>query len=70
MISRKLGSLCGKLARDGKNDWLPLWIHLADTGEIAKCLWIMGITDVELKNLRIRGVKAEGIRQLLVDTYL
>ncbi len=39
MISRKLGSLWGKLARDGKNDWLPLWIHLADTGEITKCLW-------------------------------
>lgn len=30
----------------------------------------MSVTDAELKNLRIRGVKAEDIRQLLIDTYL
>lgn len=30
----------------------------------------MNLTDAELKSLRIRGVRAEDIRQLLTDTYL
>jgi CRISPR-associated endonuclease/helicase Cas3 len=38
-ISRKGQSLWGKLAPDRSNYWLPLWLHLADTGEIAKLLW-------------------------------
>lgn len=30
----------------------------------------MDMTDQEIKNLRIRGVKAESIRKLLIETYL
>ena len=30
----------------------------------------MDMTDQEIKNLRIRGVKAESIRRLLMETYL
>ncbi len=37
---------------------------------MAKFIGSMNITDQEIKNLGIRGVKAEEIRQLLVDTYL
>ncbi len=32
-------SLWGKLSRDGSHCWLPLWIHLADTAEIADQIW-------------------------------
>ena len=31
---------------------------------------VMNVTDLEIKNLKLRGVKAEEIRRLLVDTYL
>ena len=31
---------------------------------------VMNVTDMEIKNLKLRGVKAEEIRRLLVDTYL
>lgn len=30
----------------------------------------MNVTDAEVKSLRIRGVRADDIRQLLIDTYL
>ncbi len=30
----------------------------------------MEMTDQEVKNLRLRGVKAESIRRLLMETYL
>ncbi len=30
----------------------------------------MNVSDQEIKNLKLRGVRAEDIRQLLVDTYL
>ena len=30
----------------------------------------MDVTDLEIKNLRLHGVKAEEIRRLLIDTYL
>ncbi|WP_303814699.1 hypothetical protein [Selenomonas ruminantium] len=38
--------------------------------DMEKFVGSMGVTDAELKSLRIRGVKAEEIQQLLVDTYL
>ena len=31
---------------------------------------VMNVTDLEIKNLKLHGVKAEEIRRLLVDTYL
>ena len=31
---------------------------------------VMDITDQEIKNLKLRGVRAEDIKQLLADTYL
>lgn len=31
---------------------------------------VMNVTDMEIKNLKLRGDKAEEIRRLLVDTYL
>lgn len=31
---------------------------------------VMNVTDLEIKNLKLRGVKAEEIRRLLIDTYL
>ena len=39
ILSREAQSLWGKLASDGSHYWLPLWLHLSDTGEIAKLLW-------------------------------
>ena len=30
----------------------------------------MNLKDIELKSLRIHGVKADDIRQLLIETYL
>ncbi len=30
----------------------------------------MDMTDQEIKNLRLRGVKAESIRKLLIEKYL
>lgn len=30
----------------------------------------MNVTDQEIKNLKLYGVKAEDIQRLLVDTYL
>ena len=38
--------------------------------DMEKFVGSIGVTDAELKSLRIRGVKAEEIHQLLVDTYL
>ena len=38
--------------------------------DMARFIGSMNITDQEIKNLGIRGVKAKEIRQLLVDTYL
>ena len=30
----------------------------------------MNVTDLEIKNLKLRGVKADDIRKLLTETYL
>ena len=38
-LSPQARSLWGKLSLDGTNRWLPLWVHLADTAEIAAILW-------------------------------
>lgn len=38
-LSPQARSLWGKLSLDGTNRWLPLWVHLADTAEIASILW-------------------------------
>lgn len=38
-LSTSAQSLWGKLSNDGSHYWLPLWVHLRDTGEIAKLLW-------------------------------
>ncbi len=38
--------------------------------DVEKFVGSMSVTDAELKSLRVRGVKAEDIRQLLIDTYL
>lgn len=38
-LSLQAKSLWGKLSLDGTNRWLPLWVHLADTAEMAEVLW-------------------------------
>lgn len=38
--------------------------------DMEKFISVMDITDQEIKNLKLRGVRAEDIKQLLVDTYL
>ena len=38
-LSQQAMSIWGKLSHDGGHNWLPLWIHLADTAEIASLLW-------------------------------
>lgn len=39
ILSSPARSLWGKLSLDGTHRWLPLWMHLADTAEIADLLW-------------------------------
>ncbi len=39
VLSIQTRALWGKLSHDGSHDWLPLWIHLCDSGEVAKLLW-------------------------------
>lgn len=39
-LSSSARSLWGKLSLDGTHRWLPLWVHLADTAEIADLLWL------------------------------
>lgn len=39
-LSTSARSLWGKLSLDGTHRWLPLWMHLADTAEIADLLWL------------------------------
>lgn len=38
-ISLRTKKLWGKLANDGNNSWLPLYVHMEDSGEVAKLLW-------------------------------
>ena len=38
--------------------------------DMASFIDAMNVTDQEIKNLKLREVKAEEIRQLLMDTYL
>ena len=38
--------------------------------DMADFIESMNVSDQEIKNLKLRGVRAEDIRQLLVDTYL
>lgn len=38
-LSPQAKSLWGKLSTDGTHRWLPLWVHLEDTAEIAVMLW-------------------------------
>lgn len=38
-LSLQAKAIWGKLSNDGSHTWLPLWIHLADTAEIASCSW-------------------------------
>ena len=38
--------------------------------DMASFIEAMNVTDQEIKNLKLRGVKAEEIRQLLIDTYM
>ena len=38
--------------------------------DMGKFISVMDITDQEIKNLKLRGVRAEDIKQLLADTYL
>ena len=38
--------------------------------DMEKFISVMDITDQEIKNLKLRGVRAEDIKQLLADTYL
>ena len=39
MLSSRARALWGKLGARGENQWLPLWLHLADTGAVARLLW-------------------------------
>ena len=38
-ISKAGRTLWGKLAKDTPDYWLPLWVHLYDTCEVAKLIW-------------------------------
>ena len=38
-LSSLAKSLWGKLSHEGFHSWLPLWVHLCDTGEVTKLLW-------------------------------
>lgn len=38
--------------------------------DMADFIGVMNVSDQEIKNLKLRGVRAEDIRQLLVDTYM
>ncbi|MDO4203749.1 MAG: CRISPR-associated helicase Cas3' [Selenomonadaceae bacterium] len=38
-ISKKTKNLWGKLSKDTPDYWLPLWVHLFDTCEVAKLIW-------------------------------
>lgn len=38
-LSSRARALWGKLSTDGTHRWLPLWVHLEDTAEIAVMLW-------------------------------
>lgn len=38
-LSLKTRALWGKVAVDGTHRWMPLWLHLSDTAEIAALLW-------------------------------
>jgi CRISPR-associated endonuclease/helicase Cas3 len=39
VLSSSARILWGKLSHDGFQNWLPLWVHLCDTSEVAKLLW-------------------------------
>ena len=43
---------------------------IATFQELADFIESMNVSDQEIKNLKLRGVRAEDIRKLLVDTYL
>ena len=38
--------------------------------DMATFIELMNVTDLEIKNLNLPGVKADEIRQLLTETYL
>ena len=38
--------------------------------DMADFIEVMNVTDQEIKNLKLRGVRAEDVRQLLIETYL
>lgn len=54
-LSSPARSLWGKLALDGKHCWLPLWMHLADTAEIADLLWMHWLPP-HTKELIVQGI--------------
>jgi len=55
-LSKATTSLWGKLTnKDGKREWLPLWIHLVDTAEIMEFLWKQWIPE-GTKQIIVRGI--------------
>lgn len=45
-------------------------LHNEIKHDMAKFIEEMNITDLEIKNLKLGGIKAEDIKQLLIDTYM
>lgn len=55
ILSSPARSLWGKLSLDGTHRWLPLWMHLADTAEIADLLWAHWLPP-HTKNVIVHGL--------------
>lgn len=56
VLSIPARALWGKLSHNGSHDWLPLWVHLCDSGEVAKLLWDHWLPE------NTKRIIAEGIR--------
>lgn len=56
-LSLQARALWGKLSLDGTNCWLPLWVHLADTAEVAVMLWQKWLPS-HTKGIIVQGIKS------------
>lgn len=64
-LSYQAKALWGKLSTDGTHRWLPLWVHLEDTAEIAVMLW-RGWLPKHTKEIIAEGILT-GNEELLQD---
>ena len=67
-LSLQAKSLWGKLSSDGTHRWLPLWMHLEDTAEIAVMLWRNWLPK-HTKKIIAEGI-IDGRKALLHDRIL